>query len=258
MQKVNILWTGGWDSTFRVLQLSSKKVIIQPYYLRDNRKSENIEIETIKNITFQIRNLSNTNCIIKDLITINVLDLEKDETIDLSYFNINQKFNETYNKNLGIQYEWLAKFAKIIENLELCVEKDTKPIVAIENFGKMKKIGDNIKGEYYIVDPINSSRELLDIFGGFHYPLKDFSKETMKNIALENGYINIMNQTWFCHNPISNKPCGVCNPCMATIEEGFHYRFPKKSLIRYNVKKFINPIKGTIPYRLINKVFKHI
>jgi hypothetical protein len=55
-QVINILWTGGWDSTYRVIDLSFKEVVIQPYYLRDNRLSEAMELSVIRNLTEKIRN----------------------------------------------------------------------------------------------------------------------------------------------------------------------------------------------------------
>ncbi len=49
---INLFWTGGWDSTFRLLQLIiiyQKKV--QPYYIIDNnRKSVQNELLRLKNI----------------------------------------------------------------------------------------------------------------------------------------------------------------------------------------------------------------
>lgn len=36
---VNILWTGGLDSSFRVIELSQMEVIIQPYYIIDPVRS---------------------------------------------------------------------------------------------------------------------------------------------------------------------------------------------------------------------------
>ena len=39
MKKVKVLWTGGFDSTFRVTQLSRMDVEIEPYYLSDGRLS---------------------------------------------------------------------------------------------------------------------------------------------------------------------------------------------------------------------------
>jgi len=59
----------------------------------------------------------------------------------------------------------------------------------------------------------------------------------MKSIAEEKGYLYIMNKTWFCHSPIKNEPCGLCNPCRYTIEEGMEYRLPQNALRRYRRDK---------------------
>lgn len=50
---VNILWTGGWDSTFRVVELSRMEgITIQPVYVIDpNRKSVPYELRAMDNIT---------------------------------------------------------------------------------------------------------------------------------------------------------------------------------------------------------------
>ena len=49
---VNIFWTGGWDSTFRVLQLLiAKKKTVQPFYINDpNRKSAEKELNAMKTV----------------------------------------------------------------------------------------------------------------------------------------------------------------------------------------------------------------
>lgn len=31
--KVNILWTGGWDSTYRMIELSRKELDVNPIYI---------------------------------------------------------------------------------------------------------------------------------------------------------------------------------------------------------------------------------
>jgi len=75
-ETINILWTGGWDSTFRVLELTDKNITIQPYYLKDNRLSEKMEIDTVKSLTEEIRKLPSTKCIIKPLLAKKVSEIE--------------------------------------------------------------------------------------------------------------------------------------------------------------------------------------
>lgn len=51
MKVIKILWTGGWDSTFRIVELSRKEVTICPLYVIDNdRKSKNFEIKAMNKI----------------------------------------------------------------------------------------------------------------------------------------------------------------------------------------------------------------
>ena len=47
----------------------------------------------------------------------------------------------------------------------------------------------------------------------------------------------MISKTWFCHNPIRGKPCGYCNSCMYTIEEGLYERFGILALIRFSLRK---------------------
>lgn len=235
---INVFWTGGWDSTFRILQLSDKPVIIQPYYLKDNRKSEQQELDAIKNLTEKILALKATQCTINPLITLKVSEIEKDLEITAAYKQLFNEYKQVTNgEKLGTQYEWLARFSKNIDTLELGIEKDSRPSVVIEKFGEFEKKEDPFRGKYSIINKNKSSEVINKIFGNYHYPLLNFSKLQMKKIAEDLGYITIMNQTWFCHRPIHKKACGKCNPCMQTIEFGLKYRFSKIALIRYQFKK---------------------
>ncbi|WP_428742345.1 hypothetical protein [Tenacibaculum sp.] len=242
-ETINILWTGGWDSTFRVLELADKNITIQPYYLKDNRKSEKMEIDTVESLTEEIRKLPNTKCVIKPLLAKKVSEIEPDEEITKSYNNLRERFKkEGHGAKLGSQYEWLARFSKDIRYLELGIEKDSKPQVLINMFGRLEKKQDEILGEHYILDKENSTQDLINVFGNYRYPLLGYSKLDMQRIATQKGYIDIMNKTWFCHRPKNNEPCGKCAPCMQTIEAGLQSRFSQSALIRYKIKKLLNLI----------------
>ena len=99
---VKILWTGGFDSSCRMVQLSKYPVTVQPYYLRDNRVSEQKELEAIAAITSDIENHPETKCIILPLIQFNVADIKPDPEITEGYRRIRDL------TGLGSQYDWLA------------------------------------------------------------------------------------------------------------------------------------------------------
>ena len=242
MKTINLLWTGGWDSTYRILQLFKKEVIIQPYYLLDNRNSEKQELQAINTITEIIKKHSETNCIIKELITAKVVDIPEDFEITKSYKDILK------TDFFGSQYDWLARFSKNIDNLELTIHEDDKACLIINKHGGVNKKNNTYKGEYFELNSSISSTNLINVFGNYHFPLLKITKLEMKKNAENSGLIDIMNKTWFCHNPVKNKPCGKCNPCLYTIEEGLEYRFSKKIRLKYKKKKlieFFNTILNT-------------
>ena len=64
MKRVGILWTGGFDSTFRISQLSRCDVEIQPVYVYNNdRKSRQYELNAISEIPTAVAANETTNAI---------------------------------------------------------------------------------------------------------------------------------------------------------------------------------------------------
>lgn len=247
---VNLLWTGGWDSTFRILQLSTKNVIIQPHYLKDDkRKSQKYELDAIQSITADIRNLTSTRCIIRDLNIVNVSDIRIDRQITKAYKKIAE------NHKLGIQYEWLARYSGTVKNLEIGDENGSSPdsilLGAIRANGAIKKVVDEHKGEYYVVDQSVSSDDIIKLFGNYHYPILFYNKLEMKKEAEQMGVIDIMHKTWFCHTPINGQPCGRCVACAGTVKKGLEHRLSKAALRRYRMKKLIDPVRSTFLYKSI-------
>lgn len=245
---VNILWTGGWDSTFRILDLAEKGIIIQPYYISDNRKSESFELNAIGEISARLNELQSTKSLIMPLKILKSSEIPEDREITDSY-NIlrDQVF-------MGSQYDWLARFAKCYPGFELCIHKDDTAFNVIKTFGNVLKTQNEVSS-FYILDKSKSTEDLIKVFGNFHFPILDYSKLDMKRIAENKGYESIMDRTWFCHSPINNEPCGICNPCKYAIEEGMDFRFSVKALKRYKFDKKINKLKI---YRYIKSIRKRV
>ena len=230
-QTVEILWTGGYDSTFRVVQLSQLDVEIQPYYLSDNRQSEPNELKAIEEITALLVNNPRTKCHFRPLIYIGAQDRAEDTEITAAYQRmLKQDF-------FGSQYDWLASFAKRHPGIELSVHQDDKAILLINKYGKLKKQNEDTPFETYILDTDSSSADLCTIFGSYHLPLAEYTKLQMKDYFVRNGYTDVMNKTWFCHRPYKGKPCGCCNPCNYTIEEGMKERFTPSGMLRHRLMK---------------------
>ncbi|MCF8095226.1 MAG: hypothetical protein K9J79_07670 [Desulfobacteraceae bacterium] len=249
---VKIFWTGGWDSTFRIILLAETEVVIQPYYIRDNRKSEQNELNAIKAITKDLRATSSVRCSINDIIIYSVEDIGEDYSITEAYNRLLKK------KFMGSQYDWLARFAKRNKEVELCIHKDDKAHDIINTFGVLEKKHNDIIGGYFVLDKSKSTRDLEEVFGNFRFPIMNESKVSMQKEAKRLGYNSIMNKTWFCFTPIGNEPCGVCNPCQYAIEEGMAFRFSDAALKRYRVGKLKNRTKALLMKSGLFSIIKKI
>jgi 7-cyano-7-deazaguanine synthase len=227
---VKVLWTGGFDSTYRIVELSQFDVLIQPYYLMDKqRRSEKCELNAIREITADIEKHPGTRCRILPLITQQTSDINQDCEIVGAY---NRLRNISY---IGPQYIWLAEFARSNKGLELCIETDDSHCGAtwcLRKNGKLKKI---IEGDlvYWILDEANSSRDVMTVFGSLRFPIIEITKLEMLEKYRVMGFSETMKKTWFCHTPVNGEPCGVCSPCRQAIEAGLAFRVPPAGLDRH-------------------------
>ena len=104
---VKVLWTGGFDSTYRIAELSRLDVVVQPYYIVDKqRRSERFELNAIREISADIENNPETRFRLLPLIIHQASDLNQDCEIVEAY---NRLRDISY---IGPQYIWLAEFAK--------------------------------------------------------------------------------------------------------------------------------------------------
>lgn len=233
---VNILWTGGLDSSFRVIELSQMEVTIQPYYIVDPvRKSLKYELRAIKRITDIIRKHSRTKAVLLDLIKITTADI-------LPNVSIANAFNELHSKYvIGHQYELIARYA-IQNNLrfEMSLEKSdrSKAVNCILSETELVNFQD---GEYKVLrlNSGKSSRESILIFSNIDFPLSlwQITKKEEIDRLVELGHRDTIKYTWFCHFPVFGMPCGHCNPCRDSIKEGLAFRVPIKGRLLYYIYK---------------------
>lgn len=237
MSVVNLLYTGGWDSTYRLIELSREEVRIQPIYCLDpGRSSVEQEKSTMQKICTALAERKETCATIFPIIYLEINDIPKDEKITKAYKYICEKVK------LGSQYEWLARVAIIYPHLEIGIEKPhgeySGCVAAIDKFGQMKE-EDGIK----IIDIQNSSQECTLLFGGFRFPIIDLTELDMVKNIKKWGYEDIMKMIWFCHSPLQDKPCGICRPCRQKMECGMESLLPREAQRRYRI------------YHLFQKVF---
>lgn len=137
---------------------------------------------------------------------------------------------------IGIQYEWFALFCNFNNiNMEIGIESPLSTIGdAIYGEGSdLIEIKNDFLNDRLKIKRDSASSELIALMGNFILPITKYSKKDMENIAREKNWLDIMKLTWFCHNPINNKPCGYCNPCKDAMAYEMEWRMPFISKIRY-------------------------
>ena len=226
----NILWTGGWDSTFHLVRsLISDTVEIQPIYLIDeSRSSTAMELLTMKRIKQEISaEIPARADALLPTSFVAVSDLPENERIAKAFAGVRKR------KQIGIQYDWLGRFCCQfgVSDLQLCIHKDDRAHDVLEH------VVEHTDGDFKScrVSERFVGTDEYELFRHYGFPVFDLTKREMQSIAQQMGFSSIMKLTWFCHAPRDGKPCGTCGPCRFTIEEGLGWRVP-----------YLRRLKGTI------------
>ena len=204
---VHLFWTGGWDSTFRLVQLLvTTDKMVQPHYIIRHEESTGIEINTMSSIQRKIsRGYPDIRSRLLPTIFIDrgLIKKFEDEDSQIDELREHYKINEQYI----IMAQYCRQFG--INEIEVSL---TSISGEMESFKYFKKVG---------------------LFNCFKYPLIDISKKEMLEIAKKNGWDELLNLTSFCRRPIVKiKPCGTCGPCHDAVISGLGYRLPLISRIK--------------------------
>jgi 7-cyano-7-deazaguanine synthase in queuosine biosynthesis len=216
MDPINLFWTGGWDSTFRLLKiLMNERKPVQTYYIIDpNRTSFHIEMQTMEKIRKDIlKQYPFVHNYFLPTDISHLSDIEPDLTIEKAYQRANKK------EHLGSQYNWLARYCKQhqINNMELCIQKQDTPDHP-PRFSPYFNKDDKTEKFVYKKSLKNEPEYLL--FKYFRFPILDLTKDAIFDTAKQNDWWGIMRKTWFCHEPIWGRiPCGKCAPCQQIIND---------------------------------------
>ncbi|MDO4803445.1 MAG: hypothetical protein Q4A32_01330 [Lachnospiraceae bacterium] len=220
-ETVTILWTGGWDSTYRIVELSMRDVLIQPVYVEDEgRKSVPYERKAMKEVVKLLESKPATKATFLPVKVVKLTDIPEDPEITKAYMLFKEE------ADMGSQHDWLARLALQFPGMELCIEKalgEHAPCrQSINRHGKLIDTGDG-----YILDKENSSKELNLILGNLKLPIFDKTEKDMKRDIRKWGYKDVMSHIWFCHTPIHDKPCGLCSPCTTKMTSDMAFLLPK-------------------------------
>jgi len=239
-EDVHLLWTGGWDSTFQLLRLllEYRRPVI-PYYVVDGaRASSDIELRTMDAIRASIARRDPAAArLLRPTRAFELAGIAPDADLAATFARVARAHF------IGPQYEWLARFCRQhgLQDLELCVHRDDRA------HGVVAPVATACTPRGYPtwrIDARTADPDAQALFGSFSFPLLAMTKLDMADEARARGWQDLMAMTWFCHRPRDGQPCGCCNPCLYTIEEGLGWRIPRRRrAISALYRVFVRPLR---------------
>jgi hypothetical protein len=230
-EPVQLFWTGGWDSTFRLLQLLlDLRLPVAPVYLVDEtRVATQVEFDTMDRIRAA---LFETHPHTRDLLlpthVSRVADIAPDARIDGGYARL------ACHYGMGNQYAWLARYCRqhALQGIELSAECALHGAGVMLQANIVPMIAPQGFPTFHIPADAPDADSAL-VFGAFGLPLVRTTRQQMLAQSQREGWMRLMRMTWFCHRPTrAGTPCGVCNPCLTSIKQGFGWRVsrPRRAL----------------------------
>jgi len=215
-----LFWTGGYDSTFRLLQLCKKKINVQPIYIYgdgvdgDNpfgqRNNKIKEVKTMGKIREMINKLYPwTRTTLRT--TLYVKDIPENDMISSGYRKIH--YTMGLLKKPSGQLEKIARFSYLhkkemeVGMEDLSRDKD----FPITNYTI------DCKDKCRIKDKLLHDSRYLYVLKYLRFPICHLSKKNMLHIAKKEGWVEILKSTWTCWFPNDDKPCGKCQMCKERI-----------------------------------------
>ena len=210
----HLLWTGGFDSTFRLMELLQFGFTVQPLYFTNIDVRQNIahEIEAMVRIKHFIYEkypqykdkILPTMYVYPYLIQIDPEVEKKCEFIKYGTHLIEDR--------MGVQYRNFAHFLNPFPH---------KVEIGVEIGGRFEKLIKHLiprYGDDAYIDTSLFKTELdhkLDIFKDFIFPVIHMTKFDMWWLAYNGGFVDVLDLTWTCWypNPVTNQPCGRCKMC---------------------------------------------
>lgn len=231
-----MLWTGGWDSTYRVADLVLHHGrTVQPWYVVDReRRTTDREFAAMRSIREAMyRKDPRTTTRLRPSIVRDARDLRDDALVDEAMASIRRR------APLPEQYALLCVLMRRegIVGMELGIdERATMPVLAdaVLTHGPGPAPDD-----WYTVDVAGNPDDLVAVFGAFRLPISELTKAQTAQQARAKGFADVLELTWFCRWPtVFGRPCGQCVPCTDTRTGGLPRRVPPDSQMRRRLHRW--------------------
>ena len=232
MDKIEMLWSGGWDSTYMLCMEARKPITIKPYYIVFHRPGEKEERAAMVRILKKMKEHKEFKA---RILPVKYVDSSKIVITD----EVRSAFEKYKGKpyKVGGQYLILAAFALQHKGIYLGQERYYETPGHLTKLmyekGHMKFTDDGVG--YF--NESDCDKDVFLLFGNYTYPIAKKTELIMQEDAEHLGFMDIMDETWFCYTPTKDgKPCGACLPCVVKYNQHLYNLLPVEAQARAEVK----------------------
>ena len=204
-EPVQLLWTGGWDSSFRLMQLllvDGRPV--QPIYVIDiGRRTTLMELQAQAAIRADLLPRLPDPAMMAPTCIVNAHDYPP----PAEHVALHEEMKKTMR--VGSQYLWLTGPAQALgwSGVEMSVETHLS--------------GRSDWQRHIFEEPgVLKSTPEAQMFRYWRFPVVNMTKDDMRDVAIEHGFFDVLRKRWFCFDPFGGRACGKCYPCSITIRDG--------------------------------------
>jgi hypothetical protein len=214
VEPVRLLWTGGWDSTFRLCELVLvERRPVQPLYMYvPERPAREVELEVQARIWRQLRDRASDPGLLRY------------PTIHLQRWapghpepsaELRERFARVQSRHpeLSGQFLRLAHLGDLLDwwGVEVSLARGE----GHPGFNEAAFV-DHLAppGALEFADTDEGWLLRRFAFGTLHRTRAD-----MRELAEANGFADLLAQSWYCQEPVGRRVCGRCRPCVIHREQ---------------------------------------
>ncbi len=245
-EPLHVLWTGGWDSTFIVLDalLHDDREVVPHYVVDPDRPSAERECATMTEIAALLaEHDAEAAARLAEVRLVPKAAIAADARVDGWYAALQARVH------VAPQYAWLSRYASTCDApLALGIIR--------RSGGLRDVIGPELEPGPDGVRRVKASvsDEAFELFRPFCYPTIERTKLEMRELARERGFLPLLERSWFCHEPRRDgAPCGFCQPCHDARHQGMGWRLTRGARWR---GRLVDAMPGPFLKRALRKVLR--
>lgn len=253
-----LFWTGGFDSTFRLVELSRRPVKISPVYIvfPDRPAVTPLELQAHQRILAYLKKRRETIAQMMPVRYVMWNQIVVSEAVKKAHDWVSHHFPFKI-PHCDLLLAAYAEKSKGIEiGLEKYYDKPGRTFIALEEAGGLHFDSEGIGR---LQDPNNEHPQLMLMHGNYGYSIANKREVDMWELLQKWGYQDISRLTQTCEHPYNGTPCGCCTNCWVKIHSAMGWYLGEKAMRRHQImvslhqqsvqlaREFQNYMMGLLP-----------